>query len=263
MREIDFEKVNKFGYDEQKIQYPITSFRKYGTDLCKDTAMVIMYNSEEEEIVAVTSIPNRDNTGYYPIYSVGLLIKEDIDENDISTFFEVATKFFDIYTDPSYDDRKNYDNRKGDADSLIEFIKGTSLDIRLKSLNNFLNINGDNDTRRDIQIKGDPRVFIRNIEEDVIVNLYVEGYSDFDLFCDSSVLFKLPKGYGTDAVVTSDINHILKCLRNFRTKIDVLDLFATDQEKDETFVKRIADLGEELSSGLSELKRGGGENGRS
>lgn len=174
-----------------------------------------------------------------------------MDENDISTFFEVATKFFNVYSEIT-----SIDNKRNDSESLVKFIKGTGLDIQVHSLNHNLKINTDNDTCRDIQIKGDPRVFIRNIEEDAIVNLYVEGYNDFDLFCDSSVLFQLPKGYGTDEVVTSDINHILKCLRNFRTKIDVLDLFATDQEKDETFVKRIADLGEELSSGLSKLDGG-------
>lgn len=35
MREIDFEKVNKFGYDEQNFEYPITSFSKHDVDLCK------------------------------------------------------------------------------------------------------------------------------------------------------------------------------------------------------------------------------------
>lgn len=257
MREIDFEKVNKFGYDEQGFEYPITSFSKHDVD-CKETAMIIMYHSEDEEITAMISEPTHDNSSYFPICSISLKIEENMDENNISTFFEVASKFFDVYSEIT-----SIDNKRNDSESLVKFIKSTSLDIQVHSLNHNLKLNADNDTCRDIQIKGDPRVFIRNIEEDAIVNLYVEGYNDFDLFCDSGVLFQLPKGYGTDEVVTSDINHILKCLRNFRTKIDVLDLFATDQEKDETFVKRIADLGEELSSGLSELKRDGGENGRS
>lgn len=44
MREIDFEKVNKFGYDEQGFEYPITSFSKHDVDLCKETAMITSFH---------------------------------------------------------------------------------------------------------------------------------------------------------------------------------------------------------------------------
>lgn len=44
MREIDFEKVNKFGYEQKDFWYPITTFGKEdeSLNLCEKTSMIIM-----------------------------------------------------------------------------------------------------------------------------------------------------------------------------------------------------------------------------
>ena len=53
--------------------------------------------------------------------------------------------------------------------------------------------------------------------------------------------------------VTSDITHILKCLKDFRNKINVLDLFPTVEQKCDTFTEHINGMVEELIEGLSPL----------
>lgn len=92
---------------------------------------------------------------------------------------------------------------------------------------NFYNVNKQ---CKNIQINGDINAFVDNTEYNAIINLYVEDYDYFNLFCDSTIVFELPKGYGTDEVVTSDINNILECLRNFKTNTDNIDLL-TFKEK--------------------------------
>ena len=107
---------------------------------------------------------------------------------------------------------------------------------------NFYNVNKQ---CKNIQINGDINAFVDNTEYNAIINLYVEDYDYFNLFCDSTIVFELPKGYGTDEVVTSDINNILECLRNFKTNTDNIDLL-TFKEKAEIFYVNISNLGKEL-----------------
>lgn len=89
------------------------------------------------------SEPTHDNSSYFQICSISLKIEENIDENGISTFFEVATKFFDVYSEIT-----SIDNKRNDSESLVKFIKSTGLDIQVHSLNRNLKLNADNDTCR-------------------------------------------------------------------------------------------------------------------
>lgn len=107
---------------------------------------------------------------------------------------------------------------------------------------NFYNVNKQ---CKSIQINGNINTFVDNTEYSPIINLYVEGYNDFNLFCDDTIVFELPKGYSTDEVVTSDINNILECLRNFKTNTDTIDLL-TFKEKAEIFYVNVSNLGKEL-----------------
>ena len=67
----------------------------------------------------------------------------------------------------------------------------------------------------------------------------------------SIVIIILPTQYGEDDIVTSDINNILKCMKNFGSKIGIINLFGTEEEKLNTFYNMITSYVEKLRLVLS------------
>lgn len=109
---------------------------------------------------------------------------------------------------------------------------------------------GDNNNR-EIFAGGDLKAYLYNSTEDSILYFNIEGYGEFNLYCDYGVTFILPTQYGEDDIVTSDINNILKCMKNFGSKIGIINLFGTEEEKLNTFYNMITSYVEKLRLVLS------------
>lgn len=242
---IDFDKVNKRGYDDSENGDnngdPFILFKKPGVDPNKEMSLTFIINIYDSMIIATISKPNELKGLPTPLYTVAMDIADGVTEDTLDTFFEFTVDHFFVSIKTDYQDcyRK-----------ALEFIKDSELDIKLIKLKDFISSDGGKKCRT-FTIEGNEMPFIENNDSDAILVLSVKGYGVFELYADCGVLFNIPDEFGTDETVTSDITHILKCMREFRTKINVLGLFSTVEEQCATFNEHLKQLGEKLSDGLS------------
>ena len=244
---IDFDKVNKRGYDDSENNIdgdPFILFKKPGVDPNKEMALTFMVNICDNTIIATISKPNELSKSSTPLYTISMSIT---DEHALNKFFEFAVCYFFIAIKSDYPDM--YKN-------TLDFLKDNDLDIQLIELKNSISSDRSRKCRTFI-IEGNEKPFIENNDSDSILTLNVKGYDIFELYADYGVVFTIPDGFGTDETVTSDITHILKCMKEFRTKIDILGLFSTLEDKCNTFNNSLRQLEESLAEGLSPLEEDG------
>ena len=248
---IDFDKVNKRGYDDSENIIdgdPSILFKKPGVDPNKEMALTFMVNIYDSMITASVSKPNELNESSTPLYTITMNIT---DEDTLDKFFEFATDHFFIAL--KSDDNMNDPNIYKKA---LDFLKDNDLDIQLIKLKDSISSDGSKKCRTFI-IEGNEKPFIENNDSDSILTINVKGYGIFELYADYGVVFNIPDGFGTDETVTSDITHILKCMKDFRAKIDVLGLFSTLEDKCNTFNNGLRQLKAKLAEGLSPLEEDG------
>lgn len=240
---IDFDKVNKRGYVRtvENEDGSVMMFTNPEINPDKEMSLSFMVNTDDNMIIATVSKPNDIMKLPVPLYTLGLEITDTMTEYSLDKFFEFVTDYFfkSVATD---DDELNR--------QALGFLKANHLNVQLIKLKDFAS---GNKGCRSFNVEGNPKAFIENIESDSILCLSVKGYGQFELYNDHGVLFNIPDGFGTDETVTSDITHILKCLKDFRNKINVLDLFPTVEQKCDTFTEHINGMVEELIKGLSPL----------
>ena len=240
---IDFDKVNKRGYDNTRSKegVPLIMFTNPEINPDKEMSLSFMVDTNVNMIIATVSEPNYVSGIPIALYTIAMNITDTTTEDTLDKFFEFAADYFfkSVVTDDKDLDRK-----------MLVFLKESNLDIQLIKLKDSAY---SDKSCRPFHIEGNPKAFIENVESDSILCLSVKGYGVFELYNDHGVLFNIPDGFGTDENVTSDITHILKCLKEFRNKINVLDLFPTVEQKCDTFTEHINGMVEELIEGLSPL----------
>lgn len=174
-------------------------------------------------------------------------ITDTMTEDALDKFFEFAVDHF--FNSIEMDDIDIY--KKG-----LEILKDNNLDIKLIKIKD--SVSSDESKKcRTLIIEGNVKPFIENNDSDSILTIKVKGYGIFELYADYGVVFNIPDGFGTNEIVTSDITHILKCMKEFRTKIDISCLFSTLEDKRNTFNNGLRQLEDELTKSLSPLEEDG------
>ena len=240
---IDFDKVNKRGYDNARSKegVPLIMFTNPEVDPDKEMSLSFIVDTNVNMIIATVSEPNYVSGIPVALYTIAMNITDTTTEDTLDKFFEFAADYFfkSVVTDDKDLNKKT-----------LAFLKESNLVIQLIKLKDSAY---SDKSCRPFHIEGNPKAFIENVKSDSILCLSVKGYGVFELYNDNGVLFNIPDGFGTDENVTSDITHILKCLKDFRNKINVLDLFHTVEQKCDTFTEDVNQMVEDLASGLSPL----------
>lgn len=241
---INFDNVNKIGYTKRDGTDKLFFFKNPSDNTEKDTCMLFMVNVLDNIIVATIAERNEEHDTTVPIYTLCLSITDNMTEIDISNFFKASELFFKLYKSDFKESR--YD------DEYNKLVKDSNLDISIINVNTFIDkLESGEAKKRVVKVISDPNDIFDDKDGFPIVIIAITGFKEISIYKDGTVLFDMPRGYGDDKDVTSDMNAIFKAISNFIRRMGVLDLFTTDEDKRSSFAQHLKSLCSEIVDSIS------------
>lgn len=241
---INFDNVNKIGYTKRDGTDKLFFFKNPSDNTEKDTCMLFMVNVLDNIIVATIAERNEEHDTTVPIYTLCLSITDNMTEIDISNFFKASELFFKLYKSDFKESR--YD------DEYNKLVKDSNLDISIINVNTFIDkLESGEAKKRVVKVVSDPNDIFDDKDGFPIVIIAITGLKEISIYKDGTVLFDMPRGYGDDEGVTSDMNAIFKAISNFIRRMGVLDLFTTDEDKRSSFAQHLKSLCSDIVDSIS------------
>lgn len=245
---INFDNVDKRGYTKRDGTDKLFFFKNPSDNTEKDTCMLFMVNMSDSVIIATIAERNEEHDTTVPVYTLCFSIIDSTTETDISNFFKASELFFKLYKsdfkESAYDDEYN------------KLVKDSNLSITIINVNSFIDKLESDESKKEpkkrvVKVVSDPNDLFDDKDGFPIVIIAITGFKEISIYKDGTVLFDMPRGYGEDESVTSDMNAIFKAISNFIRRMGVLDLFITDEDKRSSFAQHLKSLCSEIVDNIS------------